>query len=152
MNEPNLTIVAQARDEILRLLADKRHEHSLYMTRCKGINATIKDWKDKAKEAGAPRIAFKALLEHIALTDKLDGLTKDMDRLDAEAADFLIDKLGDFASTELGEAAVHAAGEVKVKKPRKPRKTKATTIDDSVGGDPLATFASGEREGASAPL
>ena len=146
MNEPNLKVVEQARDEILRLLADKRHEHSLYMTRCKGINATIKDWKDKAKEAGAPRIAFKALLEHIALTDKLDSLTKDMDRLDAEAAEFLIEKLGDFAETPLGEAAVHAAGgedehaasEVKVRKPRKPRKTKVA--GEGVAGDVLKTF------------
>ena len=138
MNEPNLTIVEQARDEILRLLADKRHEHSLYMTRCKGINATIKDWKDKAKEAGAPRVAFSGLLKHIDLNDKLDALTKDMDTLDAEACNFLIERLGDFAGTPLGEAAVHAAGEVKVKKPRKPRTTKRA--GEGISGDVLATF------------
>jgi hypothetical protein len=140
MNEPNLEVVEQARDEIIKLLGEKRHEHSLYMTRCKGINATIKDWKDKAKEAGAPRIAFKALLEHIALTDKLDGLTKDMDRLDAEAAEFLIEKLGDFAETPLGEAAVEAASSPMVKKPRKPRKTKGSLAGEGISGDVLATF------------
>jgi hypothetical protein len=49
MEGQNLKIVEQARDEIIKLLADKRHEHSLYMQRCKGITASIKDWKDKAK-------------------------------------------------------------------------------------------------------
>ena len=140
MNEPNLTIVEQARDEILRLLADKRHEHSLYMTRCKGINATIKDWKDKAKEAGAPRIAFNGLLKHIDLNEKLDALTKDMDTLDAEACNFLIERLGDFAFTPLGEAAVEAASSPTVKKPRKPRKTKGSLAGDGVSGDVLTTF------------
>ena len=109
MEGQNLKIVEQARDEIIKLLADKRHEHSLYMQRCKGITASIKDWKDKAKEAGAPRVAFNGLLKFIALNDKIDALTQDMDQADAEACDFLIERLGAFADTELGEAAVRAA-------------------------------------------
>jgi hypothetical protein len=137
MDAPNLTILEQARDEIVKLLADKRHEHSLYMQRCKGITASIKDWKDKAKEAGAPRVAFNGLLKFIALNDKLDALTQDMDQADAEACDFLIERLGAFADTELGEAAVRAAGEVKVKKPKKPRKTKGA-VPEGVSGDVLA--------------
>jgi hypothetical protein len=136
MSEPNLTIVEQARDEILKLLAEKRHEHSLYMKRCQGITSAIKDWKDKAKEAGAPRVSFNGLLKFIDLNNKIDALTKDMDRADAEATDFLIEKLGDFADTELGEAAVRAASP-KVVKPHKPRKTKGKS--KGVTGDVLAT-------------
>ena len=126
MEGQNLKIVEQARDEIIKLLADKRHEHSLYMQRCKGITASIKDWKDKAKEAGAPRVAFNGLLKFICLNDKIDALTHDMDQADAEACDFLIERLGAFADTELGEAAVRAAGA--------PRKTKG----EVVSGDVLA--------------
>ena len=130
MEGQNLKIVEQARDEIIKLLADKRHEHSLYMQRCKGITASIKDWKDKAKEAGAPRVAFNGLLKFIALNDKIDALTQDMDQADAEACDFLIERLGAFADTELGEAAVRAAGA--------PRKTKGKVAGKGVSGDVLA--------------
>jgi hypothetical protein len=136
MGEPNLTIVEQARDEILKLLAEKRHEHSLYMTRCKGIATTIKDWKDRAKGAGTSRVAFNGLLKFIDLNDKLDALTQDMDTADAEACDYLIEKLGAFADTELGEAAVRAASP-KVVKPHKPGKTKGK--GKGVTGDVLAT-------------
>ena len=73
MSEPNLTIVEQARDEIIKLLADKRHEHSLYMKRCKGITASIKDWKDKAKEAGAPRVSLQRPAQVHQVNDKIDA-------------------------------------------------------------------------------
>jgi hypothetical protein len=138
MEGQNLKIVEQARDEIIKLLADKRHEHSLYMQRCKGITASIKDWKDKAKEAGAPRVAFNGLLKFIALNDKIDALTQDMDQADAEACDFLIERLGAFADTELGEAAVRAAGAPRKTKAAKPRKTKGKVAGESVTGDVLA--------------
>lgn len=138
MDAPNLTILEQARDEIIKLLADKRHEHSLYMQRCKGITAAIKDWKDKAKEAGAPRVAFNGLLKFIALNDKIDALTQDMDQADAEACDYLIERLGAFADTELGEAAVRAAGVVKIREPKKPRKTKIA--GEGVSGDVLGAL------------
>jgi hypothetical protein len=138
MEGQNLKIVEQARDEIIKLLADKRHEHSLYMQRCKGITASIKDWKDKAKEAGAPRVAFNGLLKFIALNDKIDALTQDMDQADAEACDFLIERLGAFADTELGEAAVRAAGAPRKTKAAKPRKTKGKVAGEGVSGDVLA--------------
>lgn len=140
MSEPNLTIVEQARDEILKLLAEKRHEHSLYMKRCQGITGAIKDWKDKAKEAGAPRVSFNGLLKFIKCKAEIDGLTKDMDQADAEACDFLIEKLGDFADTELGEAAVRAASPKagKAPKARKPRKIADEVAQlDQVAGDVL---------------
>ena len=138
MEGQNLKIVEQARDEIIKLLADKRHEHSLYMQRCKGITASIKDWKDKAKEAGAPRVAFNGLLKFIALNDKIDALTQDMDQADAEACDFLIQRLGAFADTELGEAAVRAAGAPRKTKAAKPRKTTGKAAGEGVSGDVLA--------------
>jgi hypothetical protein len=138
MEGQDLKIVEQARDEIIKLLADKRHEHSLYMQRCKGITASIKDWKDKAKEAGAPRVAFNGLLKFIALNDKIDALTQDMDQADAEACDFLIERLGAFADTELGEAAVRAAGAPRKTKAAKPRKTKGKVANEGVSGDVLA--------------
>ena len=104
----------------------KRHENLAtlrgeYMARCKTERDQISDWLDRAQEGGFDRKAIKHELKRIELENRLDAHDADAEEDIVETADEIREKLGAFADSPLGGAAVAAAPAEKPKRERKPK-------------------------------
>ncbi len=105
-DEAIVEIAKKVLDGIQTHMAEQRHEHSLYMTRCKGIKANIKALKDKAKDEGIKRAVLNILLNDREHRRKQAEAADNLEIEDKSSHEFLRDKLGDYADLPLGQAAL----------------------------------------------
>lgn len=113
-------------DEIEKCKAEKLSRHSAYMAECAGISGRIKDWKDRAVEAGIARKPLNAELKRRDLQGKIDGLTDDFEADELEELEDLQEALGVFVDTPLGRAAMgKAEGDEPAPKGKGRKKAKA---------------------------
>lgn len=82
------------------------------LNECKGVHADIKLVYDEAKEiAGIPKKALKRVIKARALERKAAEVREELEGEDQDSFDNIRLALGDFASTELGQAALNGATE-----------------------------------------
>lgn len=95
--------------EIESCLEELLSERGSYMAKCKTIRERIKDWKERAGDAGISRKALNTELKRRDLQGKIDGLTEDWEEEDVEQLELLQTALGVFGDTDLGKAAIAKA-------------------------------------------
>jgi hypothetical protein len=110
-NEPSSEHVQEAVAAIEKLDADLLAEKMAYMTRCKNIRKIKADEFDSASNRGISKKLLKKVIKERDLERKIDGLTDDLEDDERSEYQMLTDKLGEFANTPLGAAAMAAAVE-----------------------------------------
>jgi uncharacterized protein (UPF0335 family) len=93
--------------EIERHFATLESMRGEYMNECKQVRELISECYDRAKDAGLPKKAMKAVIKTRQLQKKIEGLREDLaeDGLD-EDYDTIRLALGDLADLPLGAAAL----------------------------------------------
>lgn len=81
-----------------------------YMNEAKGLRADIKQIYDDAKDADVPTRALKGLVKWRQLAKKQDAIADTIAEDEVSEYELLVEALGDYASTELGQAALDLAG------------------------------------------
>lgn len=95
------------RIENLNVGMDKlKSEHTL---KCKDVRADIKQVLKEAEGDGFSKAAIKAVVKARALEAKAEAERADLDGVGQTVFDEIRHALGDYADTELGQAAVAAA-------------------------------------------
>ncbi len=83
-----------------------------YMSECKSDRQDIKDIIAEAKAGGLSAKALKGLVRYRELEKKQKALSDGLDIDDVSSFEELVEALGDYAGTPLGEAAVRKAADV----------------------------------------
>ena len=100
--EALLTEVDDADDRLASLKGE-------YMQSCKGPRNDITTVFERAKEAGIPTRAFKALVKNRRLDRKMTNNVAKLEADDQAEYDKLLTDLGDFCDLPLGQAALKRA-------------------------------------------
>lgn len=109
INTPDDEDVKAAVAAIEHGLADLASERGRYMNLCKKIRETMaSDYEDAANKGVAKKL-LKKIVKERELERKIAGLTLDLEPDEASELDMLKDKLGEFANTALGSAALQRA-------------------------------------------
>jgi hypothetical protein len=108
-NEPSAEDVQAAVDGIEKLDGDLLSEKMAYMNRCKIIRKMVADKYDHASDQGISKKLLKAKIKERSLERKIDGLTEDFEEDERSEYQMLSEKLGEFADTPLGAAAMAKA-------------------------------------------
>jgi hypothetical protein len=141
-NAPSAELIQRFVGEIEKQYRDLASEKALYMKRCQPFHAAVRDLFDAAKDAGLARQALKLNLEERKLERKLAKMAENLDDDDRDLAEYMREKLADFANLPLGAAAVDEARQIKAAEDAergagngkaKRRKAKAAELDDLAG-------------------
>ncbi|MCA1452873.1 hypothetical protein I6F35_06510 [Bradyrhizobium sp. BRP22] len=108
-NEPSAEHVQEAVDAIEKLDADLLTEKMAYMKRCKDIRKIKADEYDNASNRGISKKLLKKKIKERGLHRKIDSITKDLEDDERSEYQMLSEKLGEFADTPLGAAALARA-------------------------------------------
>jgi hypothetical protein len=108
-NEPSAEHVQEAVNALEKLDADLLVEKMAYMKRCKDIRKIKADEYDSASNRGISKKLLKKKIKERDLKRKVDGVTKDLEEDERSEYQMLSEKLGEFADTPLGQAALAAA-------------------------------------------
>ena len=108
-NEPTAEHVQEAVAAIEKLDGDLLSERMAYMKRCKDIRKIKADEYESASNRGISRKLLKTKIKERDLERKIDGLTEDLEDDERSEYEMLTEKLGEFADTELGRAALAKA-------------------------------------------
>jgi len=108
-NEPAAEDVQAAVDGIEKLHGDLLSEKMAYMSRCKIIRKMVADKYDHASDQGISKKLLKMKIKERDLERKIDGITEDLEDDERSEYQMLSEKLGEFADTELGRAALAKA-------------------------------------------
>jgi hypothetical protein len=79
------------------------------MTKCKRIRATMEDDYKTASNLGISKKLLKGIIKERDFERKIAALTDDLEDDERSEREMLTEKLGAFANTPLGAAAVAAA-------------------------------------------
>jgi hypothetical protein len=79
------------------------------MSKCKAIRGTIKDHLSDASDKGISTKLLKVIIKERELERKITGLHMDLENDELSELEMLTEKLGDFANTPLGGAAMDKA-------------------------------------------
>ena len=118
-------------------LDDLESERGTYMARCKAIRESMKSAYDDAGEAGIPKRELKAVIKRRGLEARIEKIKDDLEDDQAQTYDMLLEALGDFGGTPLGQAALGKAAngpqpganaEGK-RRPGRPRKNQAASAE-----------------------
>ena len=108
-NEPAAEDVQAAVEAIEKLDGDLLSEKMAYMNRCKIIRKMKADKYDHASDQGISKKLLKIKIKERDLERKIDGVTEDLEADERSEYQMLSEKLGDFADTPLGAAAMAKA-------------------------------------------
>jgi hypothetical protein len=108
-NEPSMEDVQGAVEAIEKLHGDLLSEKMAYMSRCKIIRKMVADKYDHASDQGISKKLLKVKIKERDLERKIDGLTDDLEDDERSEYQMLSEKLGEFADTPLGQAAMARA-------------------------------------------
>lgn len=120
--------------EIERHLGELESERGVYMQRCQAIRKAISDVYGDAKTKGIPTRPLKDVVKTRELQKRVQKLRDEMERDQAETYDMLLDVLGDFGGTPLGQAALaKKAGEQTEAPKRGPGRPRKETTEKPQG-------------------
>ncbi|MET3996039.1 glycerol-3-phosphate cytidylyltransferase-like family protein [Bradyrhizobium sp. S3.9.2] len=108
-NEPSTEHVQEAVDQIEKLDADLMAEKMAYMSKCKTIRKIKADAYDHASDQGISKKLLKKKIKERDLGRKIDRITADLEDDERSEYEMLSEKLGEFADTPLGSAALARA-------------------------------------------
>jgi uncharacterized protein (UPF0335 family) len=109
INAPDNQDVKAAITAIEHGLADLASERGRYMNLCKKIRDTIASDYEEAANRGITKKLLKKIIKERELERKIDALALDLEPDEVSELDMLKDKLGEFANTALGSAALQRA-------------------------------------------
>jgi hypothetical protein len=101
--------VQQAVADIEQSHTELLTERSVYMTKCKRIRENIGVHLDTASDRGISKKLLKTIIKERALERKINDLHDILEPDEQSELDMLTEKLGDFANTPLGGAAIAKA-------------------------------------------
>jgi hypothetical protein len=87
-------------------------ERGVYMNKCKTIRAKMSDHFDRAIEKGISKKLLKLIVKERELERRIKGLTHNLEADEKNEHQMLMEKLGEFANTPLGKAALAGAAPV----------------------------------------
>jgi hypothetical protein len=108
-NEPSAENVQAVVDAIEKLDADLMAEKMAYMTRCKNIRKIKAERYDHASDQGISKKLLKKKIKERGYERKIDAITADLEDDERSEYQMLSEKLGEFADTPLGAAALARA-------------------------------------------
>lgn len=108
-NEPSAEHVQEAVAAIEQHYAELDTAKSNYMTACKTIRNNMANKYDDAANRGISKKLLKLKIKERDLKSKVVKVTKDLEYDERSEYDMLSEKLGEFADTPLGAAALAAA-------------------------------------------
>ena len=108
-NSPSAENVKAAVGKIEEYKAEKLAEHMAYMSRCRRINESISGVYALAKEQGIKRKLLRSKVKERELHQKIVAIREDLEADERNEYDMLTEKLGEFAFTPLGAAALAKA-------------------------------------------
>jgi F0F1-type ATP synthase membrane subunit b/b' len=97
-----LEVIDRADDELASL-------KGTYMSQCKGAQQQIKEVRASAREAGINMKAFGIAVKRHRADRKHAKRVAELEEEDREAFEQMVEAMGDFAATPLGEAAIESA-------------------------------------------
>lgn len=86
--------------------SDLASERGIYMSKCKRIRETMAGDYDKASDQGISKKLLKKIIKERELERKIFGLSDDLEADERSEIEMLKEKLGEFANTPLGKAAL----------------------------------------------
>lgn len=108
-NEPKAEHVIEAVQAIEALDADLLNLKMSYMAQCKNVRRSKADEFESASNRGISRKLLKLKIKERDLQRKIEGGVADLEEDERSEYQMLTEKLGDFASTPLGAAAMAKA-------------------------------------------
>jgi hypothetical protein len=109
-NSPDDTDVQAAVRNIEERYVDLASERGVYMQKCKRIREGMANDYDTAGNRGISKKLLKKIVKERELERKIAALTEDLEPDEISEHQMLIEKLGEFANTPLGAAALAKAG------------------------------------------
>jgi hypothetical protein len=108
-NSPSEDDVQAAVANIEQCYNDLLSERGLYMQRCKRIRETMAGDYDNAVDKGISKKLLKKIIKGREFERKISALTDDLEDDERSEHQMLVEKLGEFANTPLGKAALAKA-------------------------------------------
>jgi len=105
-NSPSEDDVQAAVANIEQCYSDLASERGIYMSKCKRIRETMAGDYDKASDQGISKKLLKKIIKERELERKIFGLSDDLEADERSEIEMLKEKLGEFANTPLGKAAL----------------------------------------------
>ena len=105
-NAPEQTDVQNAVQSIEEHHAALLSERGVYMQKCKKIRDNMAVDYEQAADKGIAKKLLKSIVKERELERRIAGLTDDMEYDEQREREMLIEKLGEFANTPLGAAAL----------------------------------------------
>jgi hypothetical protein len=105
-NAPDEADVQKAVADIESCHADLLSERGIYMQKCKKIRDAMAVDYEQAADHGISKKLLKTIIKERELERKIAGLTDELEYDEQREREMLIEKLGEFANTPLGQAAV----------------------------------------------
>lgn len=108
-NTPDEDTVQSAVANIEQGHGELMRERGIYMQKCRKIREAIAADYDAAADKGVNKKLLRKIVKERELERKIAGLTDDLEPDEISEHQMLLDKLGDFANTPLGSAAMQRA-------------------------------------------
>jgi hypothetical protein len=108
-NSPDDEDVKVAVKNIEERYADLASERGIYMQKCKRIREGMANDYDTAGNRGISKKLLKKIIKEREYERRIDALTLDLEPDERSELEMLVEKLGEFANTPLGAAAVARA-------------------------------------------
>ena len=96
-------------DRLLNLNDDLLGEQSKYMTAAKVIRGDMNEVYKEAKDAGIKKKALSGYVQKKILEKRIENIREKLEGEDQDDYDNLMQALGDFGDTALGQAAIASA-------------------------------------------
>jgi hypothetical protein len=107
-NSPSEKHVQDALKTIESYYDDLATERGKYMQRCKKIRGDMNDEYETATKRGISKKLLKKIVKEREFERKIMALTAGLEEDERSELDMLMEKLGEFANTALGAAAIAA--------------------------------------------
>jgi len=108
-NEPSAETVLAAVNALEKIDSDLLAEKMAYMSACKQLRIRKADQYDHASDQGISKKLLKKKIKERDLKRKVAGVTADLEEDERSEYQMLSEKLGEFADTPLGAAALAKA-------------------------------------------
>jgi len=112
-NAPSEDDVQQAVANIEQNYTDLLREKGIYMNKCRGIRQRMSGDYDTASEKGISKKILKKIIKSRDLERKVAAITHDLEPDELSEHQMFVEKLGEFANTPLGKAALASVFGVK---------------------------------------
>jgi hypothetical protein len=105
-NAPSEDDVQASVANIEQNYADLLREKGIYMNKCRGIRQRMSGDYDTAQEKGISKKLLRKIIKERDLERKISAITDDLEPDELSEHQMLMEKLGEFANTPLGKAAL----------------------------------------------